>query len=418
MKKIFKYVYICFISLVAFVACEPDPEVPLTLLIINQEIVEPSFNSVELTCDLTSNFTIDYVWAHVSLTPDFSQLVNKAPLVAISDGVYNGQVDGLEEYTTYYICYEIKNIRSSYMHNQVTEFQTFSRNLPAVVTKSVTGISLNGARVDGTIKSDGGYAITERGVCYSKVANPTVEDDKMVSGDGLGDFSCYLLHLEEGTNYHVRSYAINEKGVHYGRDIQFTTLARTFHQGYEYVDLGLSVKWATSNLGESLPLKYGDYYAWGETAPKENYTWQTYKWSTTNNGQLAKYNTMSERGTVDNKQILDLSDDAAHVNWGGDWRMPTAKEINELYQNCKWHKVDQGYNVTSEINGNTIFLPAAGCMNGNTIFKPGEYGYYWSSEIVADEAASAYVIYFNTNGVYNSRSSREKGCFIRPVYPK
>ena len=420
MKKIIKFISISLISLVSFVACEPDPDVPLTHLIINQEIVEPLYNSVELTCDFTSNFTIDYVCAHVSLTPEFSQVVNKASLVLVPGGVYNGEIDGLEENTTYYIHYEIMNSRSSYIHDQVTDFQTFSRNMPAVITKCVTDISLGGAKVDGAIKSDGGYAITERGVCYSKVANPTISDEKIVSGSGKGDFSCYLLYLEEGTTYYVRSYAINEKGVYYGRAIQFTTLARTFHEGHEYIDLGLSVYWAIENLGESLPEKSGDYYAWGETEPKEVYEWSTYKWCNGSQNTLTKYCTKREYGAVDKKITLELEDDAAHVNvnWGGDWRMPTSKELNELCKNCKWEREAQGYRVTSNINGKSIFLAMGGYMKGDTIFEPGKHAYYWTSTL-SDDPSLVHVLYFNNDGYIDvTRHPRNYGYFIRPVYPK
>ena len=416
MKNFIKFISISLISLVSFVACEPDPDVPLTHLIINQEIVEPLYNSVELTCDFTSNFTIDYVCAHVSLTPEFSQVVNKASLVLVPGGVYNGEIDGLEENTTYYIHYEIMNSRSSYIHDQVTEFQTFSRNMPAVITKCVTDISLGGAKVDGVIKSDGGYAITERGVCYSKVANPTISDEKIVSGSGMGDFSCYLLYLEEGTTYYVRSYAINEKGVYYGRAIQFTTLARTFHEGHEYIDLGLSVMWATANLGESLPEKSGDYYAWGETKTKADYSWSTYLHG--NSKDLSKYNSNAANGNVDNKIMLDKMDDAANVVWGGEWRMPTSNEMDELYKHCDWVREGQGYRVTSKINGQSIFLAMGGCMTGTTIFKPGEQAYYWTKDCLKDESTMAYVLYLNDQGYKYYTCPRYYGCFIRPVYHK
>ena len=94
------------------------------------------------------------------------------------------------------------------------------------------------------------------------------------------------------------------------------------YAGHEYVDLGLSVKWATCNVGASKPEEYGDYFAWGETQPKSNYDWNTYKWCNGSNDTQTKYNTKSNYGTVDNKTTLDLSDDAACANWGGNWRMP------------------------------------------------------------------------------------------------
>ncbi|MBQ7388798.1 MAG: hypothetical protein IJW01_05480 [Paludibacteraceae bacterium] len=104
--------------------------------------------------------------------------------------------------------------------------------------------------------------------------------------------------------------------------------------GYVWIDLGLSVKWATCNVGATSPEKYGNYYAWGETEPKTTYTWATYKWCNGSYDTQTKYCTDSSRGTVDNKTVLELADDAANVNWGGAWRMPTDAECQELIDNC------------------------------------------------------------------------------------
>ena len=136
------------------------------------------------------------------------------------------------------------------------------------------------------------------------------------------------------------------------------------------VDLGLSVKWASCNLGASTPLEYGDYYAWGEVSPKssDKYNFKYYRFSDEGNvftfqGQdmckLTKYNTMSECGIVDNKTQLDPEDDAAHVKLGGKWRMPTKDEWEELYNNCtlSFKKSDACLVLTSKKNGNSIILP-------------------------------------------------------------
>ena len=170
--------------------------------------------------------------------------------------------------------------------------------------------------------------------------------------------------------------------------------------GYGYVDLGLpsGLKWATCNVGATAPEEYGNHYAWGETEPKTTYDWSTYKWATATQEKwgwdletLTKYNTSSERGTVDNKTVLDPEDDAAHVNWGGAWRMPTRAEWLELYENCIWKGTDDynGTGVAGQIvtgfNGNSIFLPVAG--NRATQDNERDYiGYYWSSSLDMGEA--------------------------------
>ena len=113
--------------------------------------------------------------------------------------------------------------------------------------------------------------------------------------------------------------------------ITFNVYAQT-ENGHEYVDLGLPsrIKWATCNVGATTPEEYGDYFAWGETEPKDNYDWSTYKWCNESNATMTKYCTDSSYGTVDNKTVLELEDDAAYVNWGGNWRMPTKAELDEL----------------------------------------------------------------------------------------
>ena len=145
----------------------------------------------------------------------------------------------------------------------------------------------------------------------------------------------------------------------------------------EYVDLGLSVKWATFNVGATSPEDYGDYFAWGDTEPKENYNWATYKWCEGTDKTMTKYcsdSNYGNNGFTDNKMELDLSDDAAHANWGGNWRMPTDAELTELREQCTWTWTTQdgvnGYKVTSKTSGYTdksIFLPAAGYRFENSL---------------------------------------------------
>ena len=133
---------------------------------------------------------------------------------------------------------------------------------------------------------------------------------------------------------------------------------------------------------------------------------------------MTKYNCSAEFGKVDNKTKLDLVDDAANVVWGGDWRIPTSNEVAELYKNCDWTCEDQGYRVTSKINGRSIFLAAGGCMTGTSIFKAGEHGYYWTSNYLEAEPSMVHVLYFNNQGYKDYTCPRYYGCFIRPVYPK
>ena len=190
---------------------------------------------------------------------------------------------------------------------------------------------------------------------------------------------------------------------------------------YEAVDLGLSVKWATFNVGATKPEEYGGYYAWGETEEKDIYNWGTYKWcngSEDTMTEMTKYCTDSSYGTVDNKTVLDLEDDVAHVNWGGDWRMPTKAEQDELRTKCTWQWTTlngvNGYNVTGP-NGNSIFLPAAGFRRAAYRDDCGSYGYYWSSSLYEGESLSAYRWYFFSGYCRWGSVYRHDGQSVRPV---
>ena len=187
---------------------------------------------------------------------------------------------------------------------------------------------------------------------------------------------------------------------------------------YEAVDLGLSVKWATFNVGATSPEEYGGYYAWGETEEKENYDWSTYKWCNGSYDTMTKYCTNSKYGTVDNKTVLDPEDDVAHVKWGGSWRMPTKAEQDELRTKCTWTWTTQngvnGYKVTGT-NGNSIFLPSAGYRYGTYLVGSVSYGYYWSSSLGGGGSCDAYDLSFGSGYFDWYNKSRYDGFSVRPV---
>lgn len=175
------------------------------------------------------------------------------------------------------------------------------------------------------------------------------------------------------------------------------------YYGHEYVDLGLpsGVKWATCNIGATSPEDYGDYYAWGETSKKETFSWETYQWCNGSRKSMTKYCTDSEYGEVDNKTNLDLTDDVAHVTWGGKWRMPTPEDIDELlnedYTTIVWTTQGNknGIKVTSKTNGNSIFLPAAGGLLEDEPDEAGFYGSYWQSSLNSGHVDYTYALYFD-----------------------
>ncbi len=195
---------------------------------------------------------------------------------------------------------------------------------------------------------------------------------------------------------------------------------------HAWVDLGLpsGTKWATCNVGATSPEKYGNYYAWGETTTKSDYSWDTYKYGSAKNA-LTKYcNDISygNDGFTDDLTTLEAADDAATANWGSAWRMPTKDEWRELVNNCtlEWTTLNgvKGYLVYSP-NGNSIFLPAAGSRGGDDLHGAGYDSDYWSSSLYTDQPSDAYSAsiyqYLGATNVYVSDYDRCVGLPVRPV---
>ena len=188
---------------------------------------------------------------------------------------------------------------------------------------------------------------------------------------------------------------------------------------HEWVDLGLpsGTLWATCNIGADNPEEYGDYFAWGETAPKEVYEWSTYKWNDRSNGKFTKYCTDSKYGTIDNNTELLSEDDAAYVNWGKNWRMPSLEQIRELINCCSWlWTTRNGVNgqLVTGPNGNTMFLPAAGNRQKLHHCDAG-MGYYLSRTLKSDQPGFACGLYLGPAGWLWGYGHREYGQTVRAV---
>ena len=196
----------------------------------------------------------------------------------------------------------------------------------------------------------------------------------------------------------------------------------------ESVDLGLSVKWATCNVGANRPEEYGDYYAWGETEPKDFYFWSTYKYCDGTHNSLTKYtdSAYGKDGFSDNKSVLDPEDDVAHVKWGGNWRIPTKDELEELRTKCTWTSTTlngvKGYSVTSNVDGYTdrsIFLPATGMRIRQWTLSTDTIGRFWGNSIeIDDDSDEAVYLDFNfSRGPGRFSIGRCFGQCVRPVCP-
>jgi len=253
------------------------------------------------------------------------------------------------------------------------------------------------------------------------------------------------------------------KGVH--EDVALIRQAKDVensNNGHEYVDLGLSVKWATMNIGATevagskLNIHtgqldcYGEYYAWGETSPKDSYDWSSLIYCGNEEFRFSKYVTTSTFGNVDNKTTLEFTptcDDAARANWGGTWRMPTTAEQQELIRNCYWEWTDsykgsgvRGYIVykaksdrdkgvmtysgsspktymSYSLSDTHIFLPVSGYRVRGEFMSVGSDGYYWSGSLCTTGSRYAYYLSFNSGSNYWGSMSRYLGRSVRAVCP-
>ena len=226
---------------------------------------------------------------------------------------------------------------------------------------------------------------------------------------------------------------------------QATTSVRVFgtgiNNGHPYADMGLSVNWATYNIGTDTPAGWGDKFAWGETEPKEEYTWATYKFMQegyADREHITKYTQDDGRWSIngiwwddegnfigDGITQLEPQDDAAIVNWKGSWRMPTKAEQIELVENCYFSLVIkdgiEGYVYTSKINGESIFFPFANSSSSGYPSGLEYWGDYWSSTLYyypyfAHISDIIHYTYNRYTWVGWSYAERYRGLSVRPVF--
>ena len=333
------------------------------------------------------------------------------------DGSFSSSITGLTISTTYYVkAYATTSAGTGY--GEQVSFTT-RNGIPTVTTAEVTNIQGIVATSGSNITDDGGLAVTARGVCWSTSPSPTLANSHTTNGSGAGSFSSFMTGLTMSTTYYVRAYATNSFVTVYGNQLSFTTT----NDEHVYVDLGLpsGLLWATCNVGADSPEDYGDYFAWGETTPKDTYDWSTYQYCNGSNNMLTKYCTNADfgnNGYVDNLTTLLPEDDAATANWGEGWRMPTKEEWQELYNNTTHTWTTQnGVNgrLFTASNGNSLFLPAAGYRSNSSLYYAGSSGCYWSSSLDSDGPGSAWHFGFGSGNYYMYGYGRFFGRSVRPV---
>lgn len=206
------------------------------------------------------------------------------------------------------------------------------------------------------------------------------------------------------------------KDVAYQEEMQGVSVTG-FEKDYTYVDLGLSsgLKWSTYNLGADYPEQVGDYYAWGATSTNTIYAWSSYKYCTDSNSMTKYYSS-------DKLSTLSAVDDAAAVNWGGKWRMPTNSEAKELIDGCTWEWTDDfngtgasGVIGTSKANGNTIFFVAGGYNDYSSPEKINSYLAYWTSTLSQYDDSGLTFYYSSSKFSVGGGSYRFTGHTVRAV---
>jgi len=339
-------------------------------------------------------------------------------------GSFTSNLTSLTYGTTYYYkAYATNSVGTAY--GEVLSFTTnSSANAPTVQTNAATNITTTGATLSGSIISNGDATITARGFMYGTDANNLTQT--VQSGSGMGNFTKAITGLASAATYYYKAYATNSAGTAYGEVRTFTTPSGILNN-HGWVDLGLSshTVWATCNVGATAPEDNGNYYAWGETAPKNSYN--------TSNYTLGRYYYIDSQGyaqydrynSFDHSTTLESSDDAAAVNWGAYWRTPTRSEMDELISSCTHAWTTQngvsGMRFTGP-NGNSIFLPAAGWRYLDSLYYEDPHGYYWSSTLYTGNLASPRLAFAeclefgSSNCRADYRHARIDGLTVRAVF--
>ena len=380
----------------------------------------------------SSSFSLDYV---ETLTKSTKELIN-LPITAVSfdgkmllvtvdgTGLPDTIIDGTKTASARLRFSDVSVTRSS-EYFPIYRQEADSQDSEIAVTGEAAEIDYKSATLYGWSKKEGSarasvvYGIEYSATDLTTAAITVTANEK----DAENKYSCRISGLAYNTLYYYRAFTLYNGVRIYGEIKSFTTEPCPIPQAVDMgtVVNGKNIKWASFNLGASKPEEYGDYFAWGETAPKSNFSWSTYKWCNGSASTLTKYNTSSFYGNVDDKTLLESVDDVASVKLGGKWRMPTDAEWTELRTKCTWTWTTNynGTGVTGRIvtatNGNSIFLPAAGYRDDASLYSAGFFGYSWSSSLNAVSPDNALTVGFESVGVSGYNNHRCDGHSVRPV---
>ena len=363
--------------------------------------------------------------------------INQCKTIDVKDGVtlvidasYHG-IDGLSFYPMVKV--SGKNTRLI-VKGDVDAFLNISA-LNLAEGLHITQPSVNAKFKNRTIKDENGNVATFVKISNELLSGDANGDDAVTMADANAVVNCFLnSSATDGFNY-VTADVNGDSNITMAdaNAIVNMFLSGEYqldpYNGHEYVDLGLSVKWATCNVGATTPYETGNYFAWGETSTKSYYAWSTYRYITDGGHIPESENTFVRYSSSDGKTVLDTGDDVASVKWGGNWRMPTREDLDELLDanNCKWvwkTSPVPGYKVTSLKEGykdKYIFLPATGMitLDGGPYTDMGCY--YWTSSLKSNSPSFVYILIgMNSNGNNIYRCDQERrfpGLAVRPVCP-
>ena len=432
MKKPFNYFFASVILMVFALSCAKEPSQPKDAVMgaVTGAATHISCRNAEIsgkanlpgTTSAVLSFGVLYSISSGVLIGSATQIEAK---VFDSDYNYTVNTEVLEPETTYYYCsYIIQEKGISY-----GEFKSFTTLAVSSMIQTLDATDINpedavlNASLDLTdCKYDAleyGFEITPEGGSSHTIKSSNHSEKK---------FSAKDESLSGDTKYSVVAYVNLDGRTYKGEAKTFTTLKPSWPSGS--VDLGLSVYWATCNLGASKPEEYGGYYQWAGledvTSTSIYLCWgnSLYHKSRGYNGYWTKYVPSDKlsywygSGSPDNKTVLDPEDDVAHVMLGGKWRMPTRAEFEELYNNCtsEWTTLNgvNGRKFTSKKNGKCIFLPAASLRCDDDLIMS-SFGGYWSSSLSTGNPDNACGLGFSTGKVGTDFFYRYYGLSVRPV---
>ncbi len=367
--------------------------------------------------DARDDFYVGFAWStsEGAICPGGEYESRKQRIRQVVDDELSVSLGGLSGNTTYYfasftevggVCVfsSVKSFTTGELTNLVGEVEVSEiKRFSAVLSASV--------QTEGVDARDNAYVGFAWATSMKAICSDGNFDSRKISVQEVenGVFSVSLNNLSEGTTYYFASFTLVGGIYVFSLVEEFTT--DVFRLEIGAVDLGLSVKWAGCNVGAESPEEYGDYFAWGETSPKSSYTESnsaTYGLSTS---------TLKSRGIIGSDGNLTAEYDAATVNLGDNWRMPTLAEMQELINNCSWSWTTiNGVNgrLVTGPSGNSIFLPAAGYRVNSSLGSAGSYGYYWSATPYSG-SDYAYGLYFYSDSCFWGSYYRFYGRTVRPV---